>query len=322
MKFKQAFLMEPRRFELLDVEIEKEDLEPDEVLVKITSCGLCPSELPIWVGDENYYGYPHPLGHEFAGEVVMKGSDVDELKIGDKVACYFFGHGAFAEYKVVQAHRCIKLKDDIDPKYALGEPQKCVITVVNAADPKPGDYGVIVGCGPMGLLCIQALAGGMLAGLIAVDTNPARLELAKQFGADYCVNAAEVDAEDAISEITDGHMGDFVIEGTGVPAVLNNCIDYIRGGGAKLVMMSISHGSENTFDFQAASSKGLDLCIAQPPHASADLEDFRRAVAMINNHKFHVKDMCFHEYALADINQAFADLEKKPEGYVKGIVCM
>ena len=82
MKFKQAFLAEPGRFI-----IEEVDMEPaaNQVMVKVASCGLCNWELNHWKG---YIvkpgGYPFPLGHEFAGEVVKAGEAVTKFKVGDK----------------------------------------------------------------------------------------------------------------------------------------------------------------------------------------------------------------------------------------------
>lgn len=55
--------------------------------------------------------------------------------------------------------------------------------------PQAADYGVVLGCGPMGMWCIQALAGNYLAGLIAIDVDDAKLEMAKGFGATATINS-------------------------------------------------------------------------------------------------------------------------------------
>lgn len=151
MKFKRAFLMEPHRFEIHEVE---EEPGPGEVMMKVASCGLCNWELNFWDGNLNFMGYPHKLGHEFAGTVVKLGPGCTKFKVGDKISAVARGFGGFAEYRATPEACCEKLADNIDPKYALGEPQKCILTVLRATAPQAADYGVVLGCGPMGMWCI------------------------------------------------------------------------------------------------------------------------------------------------------------------------
>lgn len=80
MKFKRACLVEPHRFALFEVE---EEPGYGQVLLKIASCGLCNWELNFWHGTLNYQGYPHKLGHEFAGVVAAVGPGCTRLKVGD-----------------------------------------------------------------------------------------------------------------------------------------------------------------------------------------------------------------------------------------------
>ena len=91
MKFKRAYLAEPKRFIMMEVD---EEPKKGEVLIKISSCGLCNWELNFWDGNLNFLGYPHMLGHEFAGTVVKTGPDCKRLKVGDKVSCVD-GFGGF-----------------------------------------------------------------------------------------------------------------------------------------------------------------------------------------------------------------------------------
>lgn len=318
MEFTRAFLVEPRKFELHQIE---ENPGQDEVLVQIASCGLCNWELNFWTGDLNFLGYPHPLGHEYAGTVVEKGSSVTTLQVGDKVSCYARGFGGFSEYKVLSSKACIKLDDSIDPKYALGEPQKCIITVLRATAPEAGDNGVVLGCGPMGLWCIQALAGRLLNTLIAVDIDDAKLEMAKQFGATHCINSAKGNVELKLKDITKGHLADFVIEGTGIPSLLNAAQHYIKPSGrGRLVLMSSHHEPAKEFDFRQAVDRSLSIIVAHPGYSQNQDDDFRRAVAFINNGTFRVKELVSHEFSLADIQHAFEIFEHKPAGFLKGII--
>ncbi len=315
MKFKRACLAEPGRFEIMEVE---ESPGPGQVLLKIAGCGLCNWELNFWDGNLNFMGYPHKLGHEFAGYVAEVGPGCTRLKIGDKVSAVD-GFGGFAEYRVTDESACELLADHINPVYAMGEPQKCIVTVLRAAAPEAGDYGVVLGVGPMGMWCVQALAGKLLAGLIVIDVDDAKLEMAKKFGATNTINSRREDPVQRIAEITNKHMADFVIEGTGIPALLNSAQDYLRMGRGRLILMSSHHDSDH-FDFRKAIDHGSEIRIAHPPYSHDQKDDFRRAVTLINNGTFQNEPLVSHIYKLSEIQKAFEDLEHKPNGFMKGIV--
>lgn len=318
MKFKRACLVGPRKFKLFDVE---EEPGPGQVLVKVAGCGLCSWELNFWDGRLNFQGYPHKLGHEFAGTVAQVGPGCTKLKVGDKVSAVSRGFGGFAQYRVTPEAECEKLADHIDPRYAMGEPQKCILTVLRATAPQPADFGVVLGCGPMGMWCIQALAGRYLAGLIAVDMDDKKLAMAQSFGATAAVNSRTEEVTARIRELTGGHMADFVIEGTGVPALLDQAQDWLKAGrGSRLVLMSSHHDPCPEFDFRKAVDRGLTILAAHPPMSENEREDFRRAVLYINNGTFKNKELVSHVFKLSEIQQAFETLEHKPADFLKGIV--
>ena len=318
MKFRRAMLIEPYKFDIFEVD---EEPGPGQVLLKITGCGLCNWEVGFFRGELNFQGYPHKLGHEFSGEVVALGPGCSKLKIGDKVSALDRGFGGFAEYRVTSELVCEKLEDHIDPRYAMGEPQKCVVTVIRATKPEFGDYGVVQGCGPMGMWCIQGMAGNLLAGLIAVDIDDEKLAMAKNFGATHTINSKTENVVEKIKEITKGHMADFVIEGTGVPALLDSAQDMLKAGrGSRLVLMSSHHGVCKEFDFRKAVDRGLQIIAAHPPFSENDKDDFERAVNMINKGIFKNEEIITHEFSLDEIQKAFETLNQKPADFMKGIV--
>jgi threonine dehydrogenase-like Zn-dependent dehydrogenase len=318
MKFKRAMLVEPKKFDLFEVE---ESPKGNEMLVQISSCGLCNWEINFWTGNLNFQGYPHKLGHEWSGIVVELGPECKKFKVGDKVSGLARGFGGFAEYKVINENACEGLADHIDPKYALGEPQKCVLTVLRGVAPEAGDNGVVLGCGPMGMWCIQALAGNLLKTVIAIDIDDEKLAMAKSFGATHTINSRKENVVDRIKEITAGHMADFVIEGTGIPALLNQAQNYMKTGGrGRLALMSSHEDICHEFDFRVAIDKCFQIIIPHPGYSVSEADDFRRAVDLINSGTFKVKELVSHEFKLEDIQKAFETLEHKPANFMKGIV--
>ena len=263
------------------------------------------------------------LGHEWAGTVVEMGAKTTKLKVGDRVAVVpGAGDGlkGFAQYAPIAEDHCFLISDDIDLKKAFLEPMKCIITVLRASAPEAGDYGLVMGCGPMGMWCIQALAGKYLAGLIAVDIVDDKLELAQKYGATHVINSKTEDLEERVKEITGGHMVDFAIEGTGIPAVLELTARTLRTGRGRLVLMSYHESKAQQFDFRIFSDLGIQMYNPHPRYSLDQLEDARRAVLLINNHTFVQDDLLTHKFTLDQIQEAFDTLENKPKGYMKGVV--
>lgn len=317
MKTKRAFLEKPGHLIIEEIDLKMDD---NHVLIKVASCGLCTWELNHWGGLLQTTGYPYSLGHEFAGTVIEVGKNVTKFKVGDKVAS-LTGRQGFSEYALCHPNSTFKLADHIDPKYALGEPLKCVTTVLQATNPAPGDYGVVLGCGPMGLWCTMALSGNFLAGLIAIDIDDEKLALAKKYGATHVINSKKEDVVARLAEITDGRLADFVIEGTGIPALLNVAQDYLKPTGrGKLLLMSSHKDTCPEFDFRKAVDKCIDLHVPHPRHSLDNFDDMRRAVALINNGTFQIQPLITHEFKLSQINEAFETLANRPAGYLKGIV--
>lgn len=318
MHTRRALLREFGKLELIETDIFPQD---DEVLVKVAVCGLCSWEINHFEGRKG--PAPMTLGHEWAGEVVEVGSRVKTLVPGDHVA-FFPADGqakleGFSEYVCAGERYCVKLPPAVPLKYAVAEPLKCIVTVLRAAKPESGDCGVIVGCGPMGLSCIQGLRGKLLSSLVAIDTDAQKLVLAKQCGATHLINPLHENAVEALSKITNAHLADFVIECTGSAAVLCGAQDYLRRGGGRLVMLSSYH-EPALFDVKTFNGKGAQLISGMPSSSPDPADDMRRAVCLLENGTFSMQQLVTHEFRLEQIQQAFEALRDKPNGYVKGIV--
>lgn len=315
VRTKTAVLTRPGTFEIQERDIAP---KPDEVIVRVEVCGLCNWELNHFKGLIG--NCPMTLGHEWAGIIVETGSETNRFKIGDKVTVLPDRLEGFSQYAAVKEEYCFLLDENIDVKKAFLEPLKCVTTVLHAASPKAGDYGVIVGCGPMGLWCTQALKGQLLAGLIAIDVDDTKLALAKKMGATAVINSRKEDAPQRIKELTDGHMADFVIEGTGLPALMEACADYLRNGPSRLCIMSYYENGMKDFDFRKFLDRGTTIYTPHPVSDPLPLDTARRAAALINNGSYHMDGIISHTFCLDEIQQAFQALSNKPGGFIKGVV--
>ncbi len=237
---------------------ERPDPEPgaDEIVVRVGACGMCGTDVHIAEGEFPPTPYPIVPGHEFAGEVVAVGSDVEELSVGAHVAVdpsLFCGHcdfcrvqrgnlcqnwnaigdtvdGAFAELVKAPARNAYALPEGASARTgALVEPLACAVHGMRRLDPDTGDSVLITGAGTMGLLLLQLLNHGGAAGITVVDRNERRLEIARSLGADH----VDTDVQATMADHRDGF--DVVVDATGVPAVVQQGLEAVRRGGKLMV---------------------------------------------------------------------------------------
>lgn len=149
--------------ELKDVDIP--EIKDNEVLVKVWAAGVCGSDLLIQE-DKHFYKAPVTLGHEFSGIVVKKGSKVEKLNIGDRIVADietkegWLGvtrDGAYAPFMAVPEEQAFVYPKTVSLDHAcFTEPVVATIHCMQERNNvKAGDFVVIVGPGPMGLLGVQ-----------------------------------------------------------------------------------------------------------------------------------------------------------------------
>lgn len=313
MKAKFLLLTGPRKFESQLVELEA---RPERVIVDVTAWGICNSEMGDWKGMTSEY--PRKLGHEWAGIAVQVGSNVVGVHEGDVVTGV--GGVGLADFISVKGTDCFRLSPGIDPHYAMCEPLKCIVTVVRAAAPEAGDVGIVLGCGPMGLWCVQSLAGALLSSLIAVDIDESKLALAKKFGATHVVNPRTANGKAFIADASGGRMADFVIEGTGNTHVLNEAVTWLKRRRGRLTLMSMYKGGEPDFDFRAVMNKAVEVRGVFPAYATDERDDMTRAIALLERGVFNIKDLVSHRFSLDESGAGYAACENKSDNYLKGII--
>ncbi len=213
-------------------------------------------------GANGYVEAPVVAGHEFAGRVAALGEGAAErhvVALGDHVVaeqiipcghCRFcengqywmcepnviFGfkrhraEGGMAEYMIYPANARVHTIDPrISPQEAAYiEPLACAMHAVDRGEIKPGDTVVIAGVGNIGLCALQAARRYNPGQLIALDTKPYRLELAKKLGADVAINPLEEDAPACVKALTEGYGCDVYIEITGSAKAPQQGLDMIR----------------------------------------------------------------------------------------------
>lgn len=237
---KAAVLHAPADLRVEDVPVP-DDISDTEVLVKVVACGICGSDIGR-VMVTGTYDFPTIPGHEFAGIVEGVGATVTHLKPGDRVAvaplmpcgtCIdcargnyslcedynFLGsrtNGAFAQYIKAPAQNVLKVPDNVSLEVAATiEPAAIILHGIHKVDLSLGDAVVVVGCGALGYFALQFAKLSGAQPLIAIDVDEDKLQLAREIGADVCINPSKTDALAAIKEATKGLGGALVLEAAG-----------------------------------------------------------------------------------------------------------
>lgn len=197
----------------------------------IRACGICPS-----------CGTGHPAVCEDPGDPALGPITTTD---GEPIYQAVYT-GAFAEKVVVDQSQLVKIPDDM-PKDAAALISCGVITgvgaAINTANVRPGDDVVVIGAGGVGLNAIQ---GARIAGarrIVAVDMNPEKLEVAKEFGATHAITG-EGKPFAKVKEIFDGRGADVVLVTVGVKSVYDLAPRYLANGG-NVVMVGLPHFGEN-----------------------------------------------------------------------------
>jgi alcohol dehydrogenase/L-iditol 2-dehydrogenase len=238
-------------------EIPRATIADDEVLLEVQAIGVCGSDLHMWTAQQSWtVRYPVVLGHEFCGVIAEVGRDVKGWSEGDRVVSETAavvdpsspytrqglynldpnrrGYGAMVDgamrrYCPVPARILHRMPEGMTfEQAALTEP--CCVAynaTIGNARICPGDRVLVLGPGPIGILCaaMARLCGAEVA-IVGLENDRARLEVARQYGCLPIVGEAATWAREV-----DGFGVEGVIDATGVSAALSMALDLVRPAG-------------------------------------------------------------------------------------------
>ncbi|MEN5114119.1 L-threonine 3-dehydrogenase [Brevundimonas diminuta] len=260
----------------------------EDVLIKVHRTAVCGTDIHIWNWDEwSQKNVPVPMitGHEFAGEIVAIGKDVDRrLKVGQRVSAEGHvidlnseaaraGHfhldpdtrgigvnrqGAFAEYVVAPAFNVIELPDEVP--YEIGSILDPFGNAVHTAQQFDllGEDVIVTGAGPIGMMAAAVARHAGARTVVLTDINDFRLELAQKVAPGIrAVNTTKEDLRDVMHELGLKVGFDVALEMSGSPIAFKQCVDtLIMGGG--MAMLGIPSKPMET-DWGAIILKALTI---------------------------------------------------------------
>jgi L-iditol 2-dehydrogenase len=267
---KALLLSEYNHLEVTDLPTPIPDL--DEILIQVSACGICGSDVHGYDGSTGRRIPPIVMGHEAAGTVVAVGSEVGDFKPGDRVtfdstvycgtceyclkgevnlcnqrqvigvSCNEFRRpGAFAEFLTVPARIAYRLPDSFSfPQAAMLEAVSVALHGVAVSEMKGGETVLVIGAGMIGLLLLQAARVAGSSRIFVCDVDATRLGLAGKLGADRTLLASGNPLIEEILRETGGNGVDVVLEAVGREETIVAAIDCTRKGGTVTLVGNIS----------------------------------------------------------------------------------
>jgi threonine 3-dehydrogenase len=313
---------------------------PGEVLLRVDAASICGTDLHLFTWDdwaaENLVP-PRILGHELAGTVVAAGSGVSRVREGDLVGveshlfCWSCAQcergemhlcrdlrvigvhtdGGFAEHVVIPEANAIE-SNGLDPAVvALQEPMG---NAVHAAfvEPIEGRSVLVTGCGPIGLCAVGIARAAGASVVIATDTEPFRLDLARTMGADLALNATDPATEERIREATAGEGIDVVLEMSGAQPALDQAL-RVATRGARISLLGIFPEPPHVDLSERVIMQGLRL---HGIYGRRIYDTWERTQSLLRSGSLDVTPIITHRLDLGEWETAFELIASRNAGKV------
>ncbi|MEM8578732.1 MAG: L-threonine 3-dehydrogenase [Pseudomonadota bacterium] len=315
------------------------EIGPDDVLIRVKKTGICGTDIHIWNWDD-WASSTVPLdlitGHEFAGEIVDIGSNVQDLTLGQR--CSGEGHligktsrqsragkfhldpatrgigvneqGAFAEYLKLPAFNVVPLPDAIDDDIgAILDPLGNAVHTALSFD-LVGEDVLITGAGPIGIMAAAVARHVGARHVVITDINPDRLALAAQVTDVTPVNVATEDLRDVTHRLKMRQGFDVGLEMSGSQVALDQMVDNLVMGG-RIALLGILPGKSpvdwSQIVFKAITIKGV--------YGREIFETWYKMIAMLEN-GLDVNRVITHRYKASAFAQGFAAMKSGKSGKV------
>ncbi len=318
-------------------EVPVPEIGPNDVLVEVAYVGICGTDPHMHRNTVLFdFNCPFILGHEFAGTIIEAGKQVSKFKVADRVTsethadycgkCVLcrtnnyhicrerkgFGFhldGAFTKYVKVPERILHRVPDGVSLKAASLTEPFCVAykSVICNSKVNPGDTVVVIGPGPIGLLCMKMAQFSGASQIIAVGTkgDDNRLELSKEFGATITINSSKQDALSKIKSLGDGYGADLIVDTAGVTETLKLSMDAVRPNGQ---ITKIGWGPKPV-------NLSLDPLIAKSVtlrgHFSHTWDVWEKCLTMMGSGQIDLERLVTHELPIDKWEEGFELVENK-----------
>ncbi|MDR1534250.1 MAG: alcohol dehydrogenase catalytic domain-containing protein [Planctomycetota bacterium] len=310
---------------------------PDQVLIKLKACGVCATDLHV-LHDTFRYWPPVVLGHEFSGEVVETGGEVEDFRPGDRVVAEpktivcgkcevckqgktnlcvhrrapgWGVNGGMTDYIAVPERLLHRIPEGVPYDIAaLCEP---LAIAVHEIDERCGvdcaDVVLVNGAGPIGILAayVAKSSGASRVYLTGRSkSEPIRFKAALALGADGVINVEREDPVARVLELTGGRGADLVVEASGAPAGIRRLAEMTRIGG-RITCIGLCPSDEAAISWNTAMYKQLDIHF----NFSSSYTSWGKALRLMASSRYDLANAISHRETIADWERVFRDIEEE-----------
>lgn len=317
----------------------KPEVGHNDLLIKIRKTAICGTDMHIYNWDDwaqKTIPVPMVVGHEYVGEVVDMGQEVQGFKVGDRVSgeghitC---GHcrncragrrhlcrntegvgvnraGAFAEYLVIPAFNAFKIPDNIsDDLASIFDPFGNAVHTALSFD-LVGEDVLITGAGPIGIMAAAVARHVGARHVVITDVNPYRLALAEKMGVTRAVNVAEENLKDVMNQLGMTEGFDIGLEMSGVPVAFRDMLNNMNNGG-KIAMLGIPP-QDVAIDWNQVIFKGL---VIKGIYGREMFETWYKMASLIQS-GLDISPIITHQFSVDEFQQGFDTMGSGHSGKV------
>lgn len=317
----------------------KPEVGHNDLLIKIRKTAICGTDMHIYNWDDwaqKTIPVPMVVGHEYVGEVVDMGQEVQGFNVGDRVSgeghitC---GHcrncragrrhlcrntegvgvnraGAFAEYLVIPAFNAFKIPDNIsDDLASIFDPFGNAVHTALSFD-LVGEDVLITGAGPIGIMAAAVARHVGARHVVITDVNPYRLALAEKMGVTRAVNVAEENLKDVMNQLGMTEGFDIGLEMSGVPVAFRDMLNNMNNGG-KIAMLGIPP-QDVAIDWNQVIFKGL---VIKGIYGREMFETWYKMASLIQS-GLDISPIITHQFSIDEFQQGFDTMGSGQSGKV------
>jgi len=314
----------------------------DEVLVKIMAVGICGSDVHGYLGKTGRRTPPMIMGHEMSGIIVEKGKNVKNFEVGDRVAVFpyvtcnqcsycqnglfnccenkkFFGvfsnSGGMAEYLNVPEALLLKMPDGVSYEIAaMIEPLSVSYSGVKKGDINKEKNVVIIGAGPIGLMCLMISKKLNPKSITVIDLSQNRLELARKLGANNVINPNFEDASEKVKSLFGDEGAHVVIEAVGIEPTIRQAVSIAAAKG-KVVLIGMSQKMVNMDVFEIIC-KEIDVIGS----FLYTIEEYKEILNNLAEYEESLKECISLKADLSEGVKIFRELAESSDKIIKAIL--
>jgi threonine 3-dehydrogenase len=319
--------------------VDRPKIGHNDVLIKVRRTAICGTDIHIYQWDDwasKTIPVPLTVGHEFAGEIVECGIEVDGYSVGDRVSaeghvtCGFCRNcragrrhlcmnaigvgvnraGAFADYIAVPAFNIFKIPDSISDEMAsILDPLGNATHTALSFD-LVGEDVLITGAGPIGIMAVSIARYAGARHVVITDVNDYRLDLARKMGATVALNVTNGTIDQIMQDLGMEEGFDVGMEMSGNPTAFRDMLRTMHHGG-KIALLGIPP-DETSIDWTQVIFKGLKI---KGIYGREMFETWYKMSSMLQS-GLNIEPIITHRFPLDDFQQAFDLMESGQSGKI------